>query len=1124
MNIRNEATQRQVDAADPATSTWLSANAGSGKTRVLTDRVARLLLEGVEPQNILCLTYTKAAAAEMQNRLFKRLGAWAMMQDSDLRQELDQLGFDRGIDTSRLSNARQLFARAIETPGGLKIQTIHSFCSSVLRRFPLEAQISPQFREIEDGEAERLREEVLDGLVSGPDAEIIHRILKHFSGADLGELARDISGKEEQLCKPFDGQSVRTALDLAPNMTGQTLVDHVFGDGVSDVFVRLLPILAKGSSTEVKAAEKLSILDWKAEPALHDISILEDVLLTGEGAKSPFTAKIDSFPTKATRHAHPELIEDLNSVMESVQESRQDRLSLIALDRTEALYEFAQKFIPAYALQKQAVGALDFDDLIRKTKALLHDKSLAQWVLFRLDGGIDHVLVDEAQDTSPDQWEVIRQLTQEFTSGEGAHAERTRTVFVVGDQKQSIYSFQGAAPEAFDQMRSHFDTSLRQVNKPLAIRELAHSFRSSEVILRLVDQVFGNGAEMGSDASHHLAFKSNMPGRVDVWPTIEKVELPDKENWFDPVDELASTDHIVQMAERVADQIQYLIANETLPEEINNTGVYDHRPISEGDFLILVRGRKSGLFGEIIRACKAAGLQIAGADRLRIGAEMAVRDILSLLSFLALPEDDLSLASAMRSPLFSWSEKQIYDIAQTRPKGAFLWAALRGGAESDQALLVLNDLRKNADFLRPYELIERILTRHDGRRNIIARLGSEAEDGIDALLSQALNYEKLGVPSLTGFLAWMDSDDLEIKRQMDSQGDKIRVMTVHGAKGLEAPIVILPDTGKRKDIVRAEFYPAGNDLIWKTSKSQSSDAVLALRDKISAADEKENNRLLYVAMTRAEKWLIVGAAGDVGEAGDSWYQKVAVALNDISVTNAQSGELIIHRASHGEWNSGQSLSAPATIHLPLSPIVFGEVPTIQVREVRSPSDLGGAKALTDGQADEYENDTGATERGTAIHLLLEHLPLSDTKDRDLHAKSLLRSIDWPLDKADQIISEVIDLLDHPDLASLWSKDHLREVEVTAEISKIRYHGTIDLLLISEDRVRAIDYKSNRLVPATAAETPDGILSQMAVYDAALSQIFPKHSISVAILWTQTATVMELPPELLTTALSGISAG
>ncbi len=1108
--IRDDATQRQVEAADPGYSTWLSANAGSGKTRVLTDRVARLLLEEVSPQNILCLTYTKAAAAEMQNRLFKRLGAWAMMPDADLRAELTTLGVDRQIEDAQLAQARTLFARAIETPGGLKIQTIHSFCAGVLRRFPLEAQVSPQFREMEERDAELLRADVVDGLILGSKADVVHQLLQHFTGDDLGKFTAEVAKNSDYFQKPLDEAALLQKLDLPAGLNAQRLCDDVFD---SDLLEQLAAACATGSANDVKAANALNRL-LQADAGPNDIlKGLEDVFLTKSG-KAPFTAKIGTFPTKATRNAHPDLVADVEVLMGRVEDIRPLRLGLIAFEKTTALYHFAQAFLPAYADRKLTMGALDFDDLIRKAKALLTDPTVAQWVLFRLDGGIDHILVDEAQDTSPTQWAVIEQLTQEFATGEGARADRERTVFVVGDKKQSIYSFQGADPAAFDQMKGHFQAAHEGIGKPFNITSLDHSFRSSQAILSVVDATFQGDRAAGMDEGlNHIAFKDAMPGRVDLWPVVEKSKEEEDRLWYEPVDLPSATDHTVIMAQRVASQIKHMIDNDTIPVEVENTGTYQRRPITEGDFLILVQ-RRSELFSEIIRACKAADLKIAGADRLRVGAELAVKDLAALLSFLALPEDDLSLAAALRSPLFDWSEQALFTLAHHRAKDAYLWTALRGSTHGE-TLAVIDDLRRQADFLRPYDLIERILTRHDGRRKLLARLGPEAEDGIDALLSQALAYESTGVPSLTGFLTWMETDDLEIKRQMDSQGDRIRVMTVHGAKGLEAPIVILPDTAKRDNQAKQEMLPAGDHVLWKTPTNASAPAVTALRDDVVAKQARERMRLLYVAMTRAEKWLIVGAAGDVGDGDASWYNIVADGMAQRGDFDAMHGDLTVRRVAEGDWDKPE-LAIPDQKPTPeVTPPSFDRLELPARTKTIAPSELGGAKVLPGDPAELDEEDAKA--RGTLIHRLLEHLPMAPPKERHSLGLQLIQSDESAL------VDEVRGLIDQPDLQWLWTDDALSEVDITADLPGIgRIHGAIDRLIIGPDKITAIDYKSNRIVPKKPEQTPIGLIRQLGAYAMALHKIYPDHSIEAAILWTHTGELMVFPDDLLHEAMIDVA--
>ncbi len=1120
--MRDDATRRQVDAANPHNSTWLSANAGSGKTRVLTDRVARLLLEQVDPQNILCLTYTKAAAAEMQNRLFQRLGAWAMMPDDALRDDLETLGFEKAITAEELARARTLFAQAIETPGGLKIQTIHAFSASVLRRFPLEAGVSPQFKEMEDRQAELLRQDVLDDLLESDDAPAVHGLLQRFTGAELSKLVGECVSKRRLFASGASAAEIRQALDLDSHVTELALCSTLLSEDRNALLRALIAVLKSGSKTEQKAATTLADITLDGTVSLAGIAKLETVFLFGGTARVPHGPKIDTFPTKATREAHPDLIDDLNAFMEDVAEARETRLALQAFDRAMALTAFGATFVPAYEAKKSALGLLDFDDLIQKTKALLTDRRVAQWVLFRLDGGIDHVLVDEAQDTSPDQWAVIKQLTQEFTAGEGADPSRARTIFVVGDKKQSIYSFQGADPDAFDAMRHHFETGLAAVDDDLHPGSLLHSFRSSQAILRVVDDTFKGDRAKGLEPNvQHVSFKTNMPGRVDLWPVVEPEERAQDIDWTAPVDTIAPDHHFVRLANQIAADIQRMIRTETIPVEVGRTDTYQRRAITEGDILILVQ-RRSELFSEIIRACKAAGLEVAGADRLRVGAELAVKDLTALLSFLALPEDDLSLAAALKSPLFGWTEQDLFTLAHHRPAKGYLWSALRDHDGHEATKTILNDLRQSADFLRPYDLIARILVRHDGRRKLIARLGEEVEDGIDALLTQALAYESTGVPSLTGFLAWMAEDDLEVKRQMDSQGDKIRVMTVHGAKGLEAPIVILPETAKRPNLVRQEVVPLGNVPVWKPKADATPQAIATALDQIRAKQTEERMRLLYVAMTRAEKWLIVAAAGDVGAGDDSWYGIVAEGMRHAGDVEVPIDGEIRRRVEHGTWDAEELQTKTVSNAPEFAPIVLSPLPEITPSKALSPSDLGGAKALP-GEFGEADQDT-ALARGTALHLLLEHLPSVAADERAAFAARLLTTL--PADNDyDGLIPKALALLDAPNLTHVFAPDALTEVDITAalpDLSGQRMRGTIDRLIIDGTAVLAIDYKSNRTVPATAEKVPDGLLRQMGAYQAALAQVFPDYTIATAILWTETATLMPLPSELTARALAQVT--
>ncbi len=1121
--MTDAASARQSEAADPGFSTWLSANAGSGKTSVLIDRVARLLLAQVPPQRILCLTYTKAAASEMQNRLFKLLGSWAMLPEPALRAALMRLSAGP-IDAEALARARRLFARAIETPGGLKIQTIHAFCAALLRRFPLEAGVTPQFTEMEDRAASLLREEVVEELATGRELPLVDAVARLLGGADFAALTAEIAADRDGFAHPLDRDGALALFGLAPGTTAADILAEALPMGPPGWWPKLLDALAQGSTTDVKAADRLAALpvglpEGLAE-GLAQLEPLEEVLLTGKGAKEPFTAKIGSFPTKATRAGLGPLLPELEALMARVEAVRPRRLALLAAERSLALHRFARVFLERYAARKAERGWLDFDDLILRAAALLSDPSVAQWVLYRLDGGIDHILVDEAQDTSPAQWQVIALLAQEFTAGEGAR-QVARTIFVVGDKKQSIYSFQGADLAEFDRMQADFAARLAAAGLPFQPLELEHSFRSSPAILRLVDLAFDAGAQAGlGGATRHLAYRAAMPGRVDLWPLIPKAEAPEDGEWFDPLDRVAETHPTAVLARQIAAELARLIAAGT---QITVKGVT--RPLHAGDVLILVQ-RRSELFHEIIRACKAAGLAVAGADRLKLGAELAVRDLTALLSFIALDADDLSLAAALRSPLFGWSEAQLYTLAAGRG-GARLWEALRAGKEAwFDTYETLRELRDASDFLRPYDLIERVLTRHDGRRRLIARLGPEAEEGIDALLAQALGYERMEVPSLTGFLVWLESGEAEVKRRPEAEGTRLRVMTVHASKGLEAPLVILPDTIDRQlpaegRVLRLDGVPA-----WRGAADSAPPALAAAAADLARRRQEENLRLLYVAMTRAQSWLIVCGAGEATK-DFAWYRLVEQGLRQAGAefrcdrVDFPPGPGL--RLSHGDWPPEAAAATHETAAAPPLP-AWARSPAPAPQEPPpplSPSALGGAKALPG----ETEADPEAALRhGRQLHRLLEHLPAHPPAAwPDLAARLLAGPEDRATpEEAAELLAEAGAVLSAPDLAPLFVAPALTEVEIAADLGTGRLVGAIDRLIVAPDRVLAIDFKSNRLIPDRPEAVPEGLLRQMAAYGAALAQVYPDRVVELALLWTRGPSLMRLPPDIVAAALATTS--
>nr|WP_323778058.1 double-strand break repair helicase AddA [Amylibacter sp.] len=1108
----DDATLAQVRAADPEASTWVAANAGSGKTRVLTDRVARLLLNGTQPQKILCLTYTKAAAAEMQNRLFKRLGEWAMMPDDDLRAALSELGEGMALDAVAMRKARTLFANALETPGGLKIQTIHSFCDKLLRRFPLEAGVSPQFEVLEDRQAKLMRAEILEELADGTGVTAVDRLARFMSGLEPDALLAEIASKR----KALDINLVRALFPTAHDEDTSAMLGHVLDRDSREVLLEAARVIQAEQTTKTDAPKLEKLATANSIEAF--LKVAGGLLLYGGTAKAgPYSAKLDKLPSqKPTREAHPELVEALNEIMERTEEIYWLYVNHLALERAEAMAAFSTAFLERYDLLKTQTGRLDYDDLIARAGRLLSGSKAAEWVLYKLDGGIDHVLVDEAQDTSPSQWDVVKLLTDEFTAGD-AGKDTNRTVFVVGDEKQSIYSFQGADPAEFDVMRQRFSERLNSVEKRLEEVELTYSFRSSDPILRLVDKVFDGPAGTGFlKRALHRPFKTELPGRVDLWPFEETEKTKDDTPWFKPVDTPAPDNPQTVLARKIAGWIKHILDRK---QELPGQG----RAVRASDFLILVQGRRP-IFHNIIKELKLLDLPVAGADRLDVGQELAVRDMLSLLKFADLPEDDLSLAEALRSPLLGFSEDDLFRVAQPREKES-LWQAMRAAETRYPAqLVILRDVLKQADFMRPYELIERILTLHKGRENILARLGSEAEDGIDELLSQAMRYEQLEAPSLPGFLNWFAAGKVEIKREMDSGAGQIRVMTVHGSKGLEAPIVILPDTEVRKGNSDSSQIMALKEggFLWKSPEDLAPAVQNDAKEAAKEFADQERMRLLYVALTRAEQWLVVAGAGDRGKEGASWYNLVAEAMEQsdwMPVTTEDVPQVGACLTVHHNWSENPvKVEQSAAAFLPSLPDWANtQAPTVEKPPATlSPSELGGAKIVFGG-LDGADKDT-ALRKGRQVHLLLEHLAKTPPANRHTKAQQLLVGDCTPLDDGEftRVLAEASAVLDDPDLAHIFTSDVLAEVGVSAEIAELdgqRIDGIIDRLIVAKDRVLAIDFKTNATLPDSPETIPDGILRQLAAYRAALVQIYPNHDVEVAVLWTVNRQIMAVPHDI-----------
>ncbi|MEM6932211.1 MAG: double-strand break repair helicase AddA, partial [Pseudomonadota bacterium] len=1112
-------TDQQRIASDPKISAWVGANAGSGKTRVLTQRVARLLLAGADPGKILCLTYTKAAAAEMQSRLFSLLGEWSMQPDAALDGMLKELGGETCMTPpALLSRARRLFAHALETPGGLKIQTIHAFCDSVLRRFPLEAGVSPNFEVIDDRQSAILLADIRDRMARDAEAG--------------GDTAFDLiaSRLNEDALKEIATEVLSRRRGFAENSLAARLVDtfgtDVLGDleptlsveleGYVDRMSRMADVLAKGLKKDVALSQGIrgAIASVTNDPRGSSETLANSLLVkSGDRRGQP----IKGVPTKALSADYPWLEIEVGDLAQFAMHLIDIVHAHDAASRTGDLHRFAVALLRRYHLAKAEAGLLDFEDLVGRTRDLLVNTETRSWVLYKLDHGLEHILVDEAQDTAPEQWDIISAITDDFYAGLAASDAPDglqRTVFVVGDEKQSIYSFQGAEPGAFGAMRQKLGDRLSGLGTRLERPALITSFRSAPTILDFVDAVFDGptvqGVTFTGDPIRHLASRSDDHGWIDLWPLIEKHDDPDENPWWEPVDRPSPDDPRIRLADALADRIRIMVLEGTLPPR---SGHPDRR-IRPGDILVLVR-RRDRLARRLIDALKTEGVPVSGSDRLGLAEELAVKDVLALIRCVLTPADDLSLACALRSPLGSLSEQDLFDLAHGRT--GTLRASLNDhAARFPRDAAMLNDLSERVGALGPYEFLERVLIKHDGRRRLIARLGPEAEDCIDELIAQALVYEAREVPTLPGFTAWIEAGDVTLKREMDKGADEVRVMTIHGAKGLEAPVVILPDTvgggGKGARPLLLPTDPGAEDalVLWAGPRTTDDAATARARAIATAREEAESKRLLYVGLTRAEDWLIICGAGRPSDADKGWY----------GLLQRAAARFETHPASAPEGVDGMIRQIrPAVIRL------SSDVQKSQIKEIFSdarddwispakreprlrrisPSSL--AKKVSDQPSAGPSDPERARIRGKAIHHLLEHLPEVPFDQRSELSDRLLEAFapNLPADLQLDVRAEVDAVLTSQELAALFGMNSMGEVPLTIPVAAdgvLPMQARIDRLVVEPGRVLIVDYKTDETVPLSPSGVSKSYLAQLGAYRAAVALIYPAHLVEAAILWTR----------------------
>lgn len=1144
----------QRGASDPSASVWVMASAGTGKTKVLTDRVLSLMLTGTRPERILCLTYTKAATAEMNTRIAKQLGLWAAFPDATLEGDLFQL-LGRRADDNERTRARQLFARVLDTPGGMNIQTIHAFCQSLLGRFPLEAGVAPHFSVMDEADSRELltnaREDVLirARTDSGLLAWALSEVTRHLHETGFTDLMASLAAERSRLERLIEIHgsiegviaAVRDLLGIGDDETEATITAEACDECRFDAAAlrRVVVELEAGKKTDSERAAVIG--GWLAASSQDRMDGFETYVrayLTQDTGTKQFQVR-KRLATKGVFESMPQAEEILLMEAERVLAAVMKRKAAATARATAALLILGDALLGAYGRLKAARALLDYNDLILHVARLLERQGNASWVLFKLDGGIDHVLIDEAQDTSPEQWRIVRALTAEFFTGAGAR-EGVRTVFAVGDVKQSIYSFQGAAPEQFVANQDIFGQQVRQAEEIWRPIDLTVSFRSTRAILQAVDAVFAmpgaaDGLALDGQPIHHQAWRQQEGGMVELWPAVTPLETDAPQPWKPPVERIPGDSPQARLAQLIARRIKEMISGSEILESKS-------RPITAGDIMVLVR-RRTVFVEEVVRALKLLRVPVTGVDRMVLTDQLAVMDLIAIGRFVLLPTDDLTLATVLKSPLIGLGEDHLFRLANNRD--GHLWDSLRAHSsnapEFGDALRRLSEYLSLADTMPPFEFYAKILGPLRGRKKLFSRLGREAEDPIAEFLDLALDFERTHPPTLEGFLHWLEAGKVEIKRDMEQEGtNAVRVMTVHGAKGLQAPIVFLPDT-MGAPTKGSRFLWAGqtgdNDglLLWPPSRAFYETVAERERDAVKRKDQQEYRRLLYVAMTRAEDRLIVcGWKGKKQEPDDCWYHLIKNGLEAISGETLKQGEALeenedpflatapeidtarVLRLTCPQEAAGKKLQAkPVFEHAPLPPWALAP----PADEPDPPRPLAPSRPEEDEPAvrSPVGPDNGHRfKRGRLIHRLLQSLPEVAPDRRAATARSWLGRPAHGLspETCDEMVAEVLGVLEHPEYAPLFGPGSRAEVPLTGLVEGRVVSGQVDRLLITSDSVTVLDYKTNRPVPRDPSSVSSAYLRQMAAYRAVLRLIYPNLPVHCVLLWTDGPLLMTLEDDLI----------
>lgn len=845
---------------------WISASAGSGKTKTLIDRFLLLMMSGVPPQKILCVTFTRSAAAEMLSRITEELSSWVIAEDIQLEERLTKL-LEREPNSEELKFARTCFANFLNVQDNLSIGTIHSFCQFVLNKFPFESGVGVNYKVMDDRQRQILIDQTKLALLNDEvllEDENCREFITQINDLKLNELLERIlfiSSLNTEIFKTTDAvENYIKKLQLRFDFKFEEHPAKQYFDLIQSKANQYRILLSEAASSNISFAIQWLDICNKPKDAPEILNQLSEILLTKTGTprKKLMTSKQQAqFPELAIFIAE---VQELQLIYLKVLDA------LDAVRNTEAFLKIGQAFLNHYSAVKRDANYLDYADLITHCLNLLQNETSFEWVRRYLNDKFSHIMVDEAQDVNLDQWRLIRVLISEFCHN--FYIDSTKTFFVVGDLKQSIYSFQGTSPYLFLGMEQSIKDFAAQFNIAIDTHKLSHSFRSDSIILRFVDQVFeviraNNPAHFFEEAKH-IATKTFQNSGIEIWPAIVgQDENHEKTEWFPTADINVKERSFKVLARKLAIKIKAWI---------------DKGEYKPADIMILVR--KRDIFMEqMIRELKLQNIAVSGLDRIILNQNIASEDLLALAKFILYPYDDYNLACLLKSPMFGISEEKLFELCQRDDKT--LWQHMQH--QGFECCSLLNSLLLNKDLHAPHALFSHVLDVLKMRTKFVSRFGIYINQILDEFLDACLSFESEQNLSLTLFVQWFERGKFEIKQNFcNDVKDEVKIMTVHAAKGLESKVVILPDTISvpKKSNGKILFDQHTGDVLYGCSNKI--EFCTELSNRVHMQTLQEYYRILYVALTRSsERLLICGWTNRRSIQLESWYSILCEAAEQL---------------------------------------------------------------------------------------------------------------------------------------------------------------------------------------------------------------------------------------------------